>query len=140
MVKYLALVSLIILVFVFFPRRLRTTKLSIKNRLYNLEIASSLSQKAKGLSHRTFLCSNCGMIFTFSTEAIHPFWMKNTLIPLDIIWLDQQGRVVTIITGQPNDQSPLQNTSPAKYVIELNAGDTQGLGLKIGDIIGLPAL
>lgn len=118
----------------------RTISLTIKNQSYRLEIAQTILQQAKGLSNRKFLCSNCGMIFPFSSESIHPFWMKDTSIPLDIIWLNQQGRVVSIITGKPNDTTIIQNTSPAKFVIELNTSDSQKLNLAIGDTINIPNL
>ena len=138
MAKLLAFILILVFTAIFLFRRPKTINLKINNQTYRLEVASSILQKAKGLSGRNSLCSDCGMIFPFSDENIHPFWMKDTLIPLDIIWVDSQGRVVTVLTGQPNDLSVLQNTSPAKYVIELNAGDTQKLNLKVDDTIYIP--
>lgn len=141
MAKYFAslLIIVIFVVILLFSRK-NTINLTIKNKSYRLEIAKTIFQQAKGLSKRKSLCPNCGMIFPFPSETFHPFWMKDTLIPLDIIWLDQQGRVVYIVQGKPNDLSILQNTSPAKYVIELNAGDTQKLNLTIGDTIYVTGL
>lgn len=141
MAKYFAslLIIVIFVVILLFSRK-NTINLTIKNKSYRLEIAKTIFQQAKGLSNRNSLCPDCGMIFTFPSESIQPFWMKDTLIPLDIIWLNQQGRVVTIITGKPNDLSILQNTTLAKYVIELNANDAQKLKLSFGDIINLPNL
>ena len=119
---------------------------NIANIPYTLEVAKTDSQRAAGLSNRTFLCPNCGMIFVFSRQSIYPFWMKDTLIPLDMIWLNSAGKIVTIKTALPQPNTPLtqltlyQNDQPALYVIELNAGDAQKNNLKIGDIIKLPSL
>lgn len=113
----------------------------IKNQKYNLEVAHTLPQKSLGLSNRTNLCQNCGMIFLFNQNGTLPFWMKDTLIPLDMIWINSIGQVTDIITAtQTNSTKILQNTQPAKYVIELNAGESNNIGLKIGDIIDLSQL
>ena len=67
--------------------------------------------------------------------------MKDTLIPLDMIWLDKTGKVVDLKTATETNSSKLyQNQSPAQYVLELNANEAQKIGLKIGDIIPLPNL
>ena len=77
-----------------------TIDITLKNKTFSLEIAKSTIQKSRGLSNRHNLCSNCGMIFVYQTEFIYPFWMKNTLIPLDIIWINKQGTVVDIIQAK----------------------------------------
>jgi len=78
------------------------------------------------------------MIFVYQTEFIYPFWMKNTLIPLDIIWIDKNGTVVDIIQAKPNDLSILTPKSKAQYIIELNKDTSTNLNLKIGDQIQVP--
>jgi hypothetical protein len=79
------------------------------------------------------------MIFIFNKDVTLPFWMKDTLIPLDMIWLDKSGKIVDIQTIiETNSTKIYQNQSPAKYVLELNANDSQKINLKIGDIIQLP--
>ncbi len=114
---------------------------SIKSKLFKLEKAITLIQKASGLSNRTSLCENCGMIFIYSEEGIYPFWMKDTLIPLDMIWVNKKGEVVDIFTAYPEPGVPLYklknytNSSPAKYIIELNANQAQQLNLRKGDIL-----
>ena len=118
--------------------------LKIKNKIYQLEIARTTAQHSQGLMNRPTLCPDCGMIFVFSFESPQMFWMKNTQIPLDIIFLDKNGQVINIENATPapgvsDFNLPLyKSTSPAQYVIELNAGDSQQLKLIPGDKIKLP--
>lgn len=116
-------------------------KMKIGNSNYNIELSTTIAQKTKGLSGRDSLCKNCGMIFTFGFETNLPFWMKDTLIPLDMIWLDKNGKIVDIQTASEiNSTKIYQNQTPAQYVLELNANDSQKINLKIGDIIDLSKL
>lgn len=143
-ITLIILIAIPIIVFFFYkrnPPQFETTNLKIKNTDYKLEVAKTLSQKSAGLSNRKSLCSNCGMIFVFSKNGIQPFWMKDTLIPLDMIWLNSDGQVTDIINAnETNSSKILQNTQPAKYVIELNLNETQKINLKIGDMIDLSKL
>ena len=116
-------------------------KMKIGNSNYNIELSTTIAQKTKGLSGRDSLCKNCGMLFTFGFETNLPFWMKDTLIPLDMIWLDKNGKIVDIQTASEiNSTKIYQNQTPAQYVLELNANDSQKINLKIGDIIDLSKL
>ena len=133
----------IILCFSFFKKSpatpLDTTKIVLNNYEYQIEIARTSKQKEIGLSNRNSLCPNCGMIFLFEKDKILPFWMKDTLIPLDMIWINSNNKITDIITAtEINSLKILQNTQPAKYVLELNALDAQKIGLKIGDHLDLP--
>jgi uncharacterized membrane protein (UPF0127 family) len=115
--------------------------LVINQKEYNLEVAKTIPQQTRGLMNRTSLCRDCGMIFIFNFEMTQTFWMKDTLIPLDIIFVDHNGLVINIATATSQPNAPdnqlklYRSTSPAKYVIELNAGDADKLSLKPGDII-----
>ncbi|MCL4383927.1 DUF192 domain-containing protein [Patescibacteria group bacterium] len=123
---------------------LPTISVVFNQKEYLLEIARSNSERAAGLSNRKELCPTCGMIFIFGQDTTLPFWMKDTLIPLDMVWLDHQGQIVSIATANPepgvalNQLKIYQNSTPAKYVIELNAGDSQKLNLRVGETINLP--
>ena len=115
--------------------------LTIKHQDYYLEIAQNSRQRSKGLSGRDQICSNCGMLFVFKKEGIYPFWMKNTKIPLDMIWIDSDNKVVKIATAlETNSEKEYANDKPAKYVIELNANEVFKLDLKIGDTIPIPGI
>ena len=134
-----------LVVFVYLSKKgnpnFQTQEIIIKNQKYNLEIARTLPQKSVGLSNRIKLCQNCGMVFIFAKDGIQPFWMKDTLIPLDMIWINSNGQITDIITTTDiNSTKILQNTKPAKYVIELNADDSRKIGLETGDTIDLSIL
>jgi uncharacterized protein len=124
--------------FIFIPSS-KFVDIKIKETTYKIELAKTTAQKAKGLSKRDSLCPNCGMLFIFDSETQLPFWMKDTTIPLDIIWLDKNGKIVSNKTvTEINSLKTQKNEIPAQYVLELNANDYQKLNLKIGDIIQLP--
>lgn len=129
-------VLIIFLLYLLIPRKTKTGNFKIKNTPYQLELAKTISQQATGLSGRTSLCSNCGMLFVFAYEDVWPFWMKDTLIPLDIIWLNKAGKIVHYVNAtELKSLKILKNSTPAKYVLELNSGDFDKLKLKLGDEI-----
>ncbi len=124
--------------------RLIKKEIVIKDKSYHLEIADNNASRMKGLMNRETMAENEGMLFVFDYVGIHSFWMKNTLIPLDMIWLDSNGKIVYIHeNAQPCSnliQAICQSIIPsktAKYVIELNAGEVNKLDIKIGDVIKL---
>ena len=104
---------------------------------FKVEIADTPGVRLEGLMDRAGLAQDCGMLFIFDKEDKYGFWMKNTLIPLDIIWLNSQRQVVFIKrSAQPcvnSVCSPVYPDRSAKYVIELNAGRVGFIGLEIGD-------
>ena len=115
-----------------------TVGATIKDASYYLEVAKTYSARQTGLSHRTQLCSNCGMLFVFDREGKYPFWMKDTKIPLDIIWLNSKFEVVDFVTATETDSiKSFANSQPAMYVIEVNANEVFKLNLKKGDTIQL---
>ncbi len=80
-----------------------------------------------------------GMIFVFGTEQKRVFWMKNTLIPLDIVYADAAGRVVSIKHGVPMREEPtIPSDEPMKWAIELNAGVAAAVGLQVGSKLDIP--
>jgi uncharacterized protein len=106
-------------------------------RCFAVKLAKTEAEREKGLMNRTQLDKNSGMFFIFDKEGIYSFWMKDTLIPLDIIWIDGNNKVVFISqNAQPCKTliCPVINPSTkAKYVLEINAGLSEKLKLKIGD-------
>lgn len=81
------------------------------------------------------------MLFIFPKEQIKSFWMKNTYIPLDMIFVNASGSIVSIYRGaKPNDETPISSIFPAKYVIEVNSWWTMEAGLTTGDYIDITTL
>ncbi len=95
------------------------------DQCFIVELAKTSAEHQKGLMYRTSMDERNGMLFIFPTSKEYTFRMKNTLIPLDMIWIDDQFRVVKVLTAQPctADPCPIYNPwSSAKYVLEINAG------------------
>jgi uncharacterized membrane protein (UPF0127 family) len=111
----------------------------------SIEIALTQEEKANGLMGREHLPENSGMLFVFDSPQPLSFWMKNTLIPLDVLYLDEAGTIVDIKTMQPcppeEERCPsYPSGEPARYALEINGGRAQELELEIGDslkILGL---
>lgn len=80
-----------------------------------------------------------GMLFVFGSPAQQSFWMQNTLIPLDIIYIDAKGKVLNIVHGKPRDESPLPSTGPAQYVLELKDGMAARYRIGPGTVLTIPA-
>jgi uncharacterized membrane protein (UPF0127 family) len=101
-----------------------------------LELALTDQEKATGLMHRDSLPADRGMLFVFDTDDILAFWMKNTLMPLDIVWFDASGRVADVHPdAQPCHADPCSkfaNRQPARAVLLVNAGFAAAHGLKPG--------
>jgi len=128
--------------------KLGTVLITIKGQPFQLWIADDSEEQARGLMFVTKeqmapLSDNTdrGMIFRFERERPLSFWMRNTIIPLDIAYLDKNGIVVSIHTMAPLDDRVGQYSSgrPAKYAIEVNADRFKSLNLKPGDRIEIPA-
>ena len=104
-----------------------------------VEIAADPETRARGLMFRPSLSDDRGMLFLFPATDVQSFWMKDTLIPLDIVWLDEQGRVVDIEANVPPckaDPCPSYTPDgPAVYVLEIAAGEASRHGLAPGAIV-----
>ena len=138
MPKVIALIIILGLgIFFFFNKKSSppTVNIKIKDQIFTLEIANNPLSRSRGLSKRQSLCPTCGMIFIYSQESTYPIWMENTHFPLDIIWLDKNGKIVNIKQGQPESLKILKNQIPARYIVELNQNI---INLSVGDIIELP--
>lgn len=106
----------------------------------DVEIADEPTEQEQGLQGREHLCATCGMLFVFNTQELHRFWMKETIIPLDMIFIGDRMRVVDIHTAQPciEEICPVYTPSQeAKYVLEVNAGFAEAYGLSLGDDVDI---
>ena len=120
------------------PSGLPTTRMKLGNSTVTLEIANSPVGRARGLMHRSSMPDNHGMIFIFPDEQMQSFWMKNTRIPLDIVFINRQSTIVSIHTMEPYTTRSTSSAAPAQFAIELNAGKASRLGLSAGQTVALP--
>lgn len=105
-----------------------------------VEIADTDAERARGLMGRTELAEDRGMLFVFEDEQIRSFWMRDTLIPLSIAFMDSGGRIVDIQDMKPLDDEPPNYVSaePAQYALEVNQGFFEERGVEVGDRVRLP--
>ena len=90
---------------------------------FQVEVMDDAAERSRGLMHRPHLGKFSAMLFVYERERPLSFWMKNTLIGLDILFFDGAGRLVNIRADAiPGDETPLRSTGPAQYVLEINAG------------------
>jgi uncharacterized membrane protein (UPF0127 family) len=102
------------------------------------EIADEVAEHETGLMERTALAEDAGMLFVFPGERRRSFWMKNTLIPLSIAYIDGDGGIVDIQDMQPLDESTYPSAAPAQYALEVNQGFFEERGVQVGDEADLP--
>jgi len=135
MQKILILLLILVLFLGVFQKK-KQSQVCFGDYCFGVEISKSPIQKAKGLMFRDKLEENQGMLFVFEAEKKHSFWMKNVSFPLDIIWLGANKKVVFV----SHDAQPckdlkclaIQPTTNAKYILEINGGLANKIGLKIG--------
>lgn len=108
---------------------------------FSVEIADTQETQQLGLMFRDSMPADHGMLFIFPNEAPRSFWMKNTRIPLDIMYFDKELKLVSLSADTPPckvSRCPsYPSIAPAKYVLELNAGITASLGIAVGDKLKL---
>ncbi len=105
-----------------------------------VELAKTPAERQQGLMFREYLSEYEGMLFVFESEGNHGFWMKNTRIPLDAIWIGHENKIVGIQTMVPCEKDPCPIYTPKKnsvYVLEINAGLAEKWGLREGQSVVL---
>lgn len=115
-----------------------TPTVTLRGQVYRVEIADSDSERARGLMYRDQMDADAGMLFLFERQEAQAFWMKNTKIPLDILYFDEGWKLVGWSLDTPpcslGDQCPsYPSQAPARYVLELNAGTAARIGAQFGD-------
>ena len=102
----------------------------------DIEIAETENAITTGLMHRQEMPIQAGMLFIFPRSELRSFWMKNTLIPLDIIYINEFQQIVTIQRNTiPLSEKSVPSNKPAKYVLEMNGGYCDQFGVKEGDFV-----
>src|SRR5919197_1147488 len=106
---------------------------------FTIELATTPGPMEQGLMFRKSLPADAGMLFDYRSPSMAAMWMKNTLIPLDMLFVDQQGRIINIHErAGPGSLAPIAAAAPARAVIELNGGTAAHLGIKPGDRVIFP--
>jgi uncharacterized membrane protein (UPF0127 family) len=118
---------------------LEIKEVCFEKNCFQVEIADTDEKRERGLMFREELCSDCGMLFVYNEEVKSKFWMKNTLIPLDIIWLDSDLKVIHVANAVPcvTEECELYGPSSEKsqYVLEVNRGISKNIGLEKGSTL-----
>ncbi|HEY1880397.1 MAG TPA: DUF192 domain-containing protein [Caulobacteraceae bacterium] len=101
---------------------------------FQVEVADTVASRERGLMFRKSLAGDRGMLFDFKTSQAVAFWMKNTLIPLDMLFIGADGQIVSIArNAQPMDETPVPSGAPVMAVLELRGGRAAEMGAEPGD-------
>jgi uncharacterized membrane protein (UPF0127 family) len=121
------------------PRTLPTIPVQIGGVEFRIEVARSEEEKARGLMHRRSLGEHSGMIFVYEADEHLSFWMKDTTLPLDLVFLSRDGEILEVEQPKPLSLKPVTSARAARYALELPAGSLRRLGVVPGDRVRLPA-
>ena len=102
--------------------------------VFKVEVAGDNASQEKGMMFRKKLAPDAGMLFDFHTTVMTSFWMKNTLLPLDIIFIRSDGTISSIAgNAVPLSEAPIPSSEPIRAVLEINGGKAKALGIMPGD-------
>jgi len=100
---------------------------------FSVEVADTEAERAQGLMHRSHMPSSVGMLFIYETTRPASFWMRNTLIPLDMLFADEHGVIQHIHSNAiPLDETPIFGGNSVRYVLEINGGLAKAMGISVG--------
>ncbi len=106
---------------------------------YFVEVARTAAERSQGLMYRKELPRDHGMLFDFGREQPVSFWMKNTPLSLDLLFIDGKGEIVRIAErAEPFSQDLIPSTRPVRYVLEIIGGSSESRGIRVGDRLGGP--
>ena len=128
--------KLILLLLVWFSgsalAELPSVQLAAGMHLIRAEVADSMGARMEGLMHRKSMAQGSGMVFVFDETATHCMWMKNTLIPLSVAFIDEAGAIINVADMQPHSEQSHCAARPARYALEMNKGWFAQRGIKPG--------
>ena len=117
-------------------QQLPVVELKAGMHLIRAEVAADFPSRAQGLMYRSAMPSNAGMLFIFDDASAQCMWMKNTLIPLSVAFIDERGTVINIEDMAPQTEDSHCARRPARYALEMNRGWFAARGIKPGSRIG----
>ncbi len=108
---------------------------------FTIELADEEAERSKGLMFRETMASSAGMLFVYESPRRAVFWMKNTILPLDMVFLDAAGRVTHVHSNAiPQDETPIDGGHDVKFILEINAGLAAAIGIVEGAEMRHPAI
>lgn len=120
--------------FAFGESSMARSQVTIRSQTFLVDVVRTPSEWARGLMYRERLAPHEGMLFFGKIQKPQSFWMKNTLVPLDIIYIDRSWRIVSIAkNAEPLSETPLPSLKPAMHVLEILGGRADALGIRPGD-------
>jgi uncharacterized membrane protein (UPF0127 family) len=117
-------------------QQLPVVQLTAGMHVIRAEVAAEPGTRARGLMHREKLAQNAGMLFIFDEPAVHCMWMKNTLIPLSVAFVDERGEVINIADMTPHSEQSHCAGKPARFALEMDRGWFAQRGIKPGMRLG----
>ena len=117
---------------------MRTVQMRIGDKTFTLEVAETPFRIKYGLMNRPSLAEDRGMLFVFDDEQVRGFYNKNVNFPLDLVFIDSAGEVVSIGHMEALDPTTVLSGRPVRYTVELNKGTAERVGLKVGDVLEIP--
>ncbi len=120
--------------FNYFSSSNQIKEICFEDRCFSCEVADNNLERARGLMFREFLNDNECMLFIFDSSDIHSFWMKNTLIDLDIVWLGSNKSVVYFDRGFAGSEESIIPDKESLYILEFNSGIIEELGVGVGSV------
>ena len=108
-------------------------QLDIKDQKIDAEVACDALSAQQGLMHREHLPEDAGMLFIFPRREQRSFWMRNTLIPLSVAFLDDNGEILQIEDMRPKDETRIRSKTMVRYALEVNQGWFTRHGIEVGD-------
>lgn len=116
---------------------LKMAVVTIGNTSFRVQVADTRLLRTYGLMGRTKLCSLCGMLFVFDAPGVYPFWMKNTPLPLDIVWI-RNWRIAFIASRtEPYSTTKINPNVEADLVLEVGAGKIAAIGVEVGELVNI---
>lgn len=110
------------------------------DKTFTIEIADDPGEREQGLMFRESMDDDHGMLFIFERPQVASFWMRNTPMPLDLLFVGQDGRVKSIKQGEPFSEAVIASSEPVRFVLELKAGISKAAGISNGDLLRHPAI
>lgn len=111
-----------------------------KDPTFSIEVADNDGERSAGLMFRKVMPDDRGMLFVFEETRRVAFWMKNTPMPLDLVFIGGDGKVKSISPGTPFSEASIPSSEPVRFVLELKAGTSKRLGIEVGDRVRHPAV